>query len=288
MSNLRKNDTITYNPTNRIDLKPRDFLFEVSREERGLRVRITVKDWEAISEKIAPHHELSITLTRGKTPLRRMDVGRAKAAMRGGVIIKDIETDFEAESIGVIVHISNPSDSHLTVLRAVKGKPDSTDADIPEPNEAAETPVRPIRQAAGKENGLLNVYEDPRVSGAWDVLLEDVDVPQLVVLPEIGKARVASDPLVQNAILPEVFRRVVTAMVKEKDRYEGAPWFREWQAFVISVADIDSWADFDASSQDAALGDVDDMIRDAVTRYRTKFLPELSRFVADDDNSNED
>ncbi len=288
MSKLRKNDTITYNPTNRIDLKPRDFLFEVSRDDRRLRIRITLKEWAAISERIASNHELSITLTRGKSPLRRMDVGKAKAAMRGGVIVKEIETDFAAESIGVVVHISNPSDNHLTVLRAVKGKPDSTDADIPEPSEAAETPVRPIRPAAGKENGLLNVYEDPRTSGAWDILLDDVDVPQLVVLPEIGKARVASDPLTQNLILPEAFRRVVTAMVKEKERYEDAPWFRDWQAFIVSVADVDSWADFDASSEDSVLGDIDDMIRDAVTRYRTKFLPELTRFVADADNSHEE
>lgn len=279
-STLRQNDTIIFNPTGRIDIEPRNVLFEVSEVDGQMRYRVTLKNWDVLAKNITSGFDLSVSFTRSGMADRRDDLGKAKANIRGaGIIQGKIEGGFNLSAVGATILITDPSDNHKTVVKARKGKPDVIDADIPDSPEDVSQPVRPFRPASGKEDGMLNIYEDASVSGQWDVLLENVEVPQLVVSPRLGKDRVVSDVLVQNLILPEVFRRIMNAMVKEKERYEHSAWYPSWKDFALQITGAESWNDFEAPLEDPTLGDVDDMIREAVSKYTERLLPALERLA---------
>lgn len=287
-STLRKSDTISINSTGRIDIQPRNVLFETSDVDGQMRYRITLLNWDQISKAISGSLDLSVSFTRSGMADRRDELGKAKSSIRAGVIHGKIEGGFNLSSVGVTILITDPSENHQTVVKARKGKPDSVDADIPDSPEDENEPVRPFRPASGKEDGMLNIYEDATVSGHWDVLLYNVEVPQLVVSPLLGKDRVVSDILVQNLVLPEVFRRILSAMVKEKELYENSAWFESWQSFALSISGLDSWADFEAPLEDPSLDPVDALIRNAVSNYTDKLLPAITRLTPDYENASEE
>ena len=270
---LRTRTDTVINFTNRIDVKPAQVLFEVSPQGNRMRYRITLRNWPSLVSRVTPRHNLTLQFDRGGEPAQRVNHDSAERFIRGGgVIAGEIDGGFDPASLSVRVIISDPARGHAISVSAIKGRPDVDDADLSGHQETPPVNIAVLRDAPGKDDGAINIYESADVSGAWDLRLLNVECPHLVVSPLIGKQAMVSDPRVQFLVMPEVFRRIVRELALHPDLYESEPWTRHWRSFAASLSGIGEWSFFAGEDEEIDIRALDARIADAVIRFQETYL----------------
>lgn len=262
-ASLKDKSTYVLNFTNRIDIDRGSVSFEVTPSDKDVAYRIRLLTWASIRPRITKEMNLTVALTRGGTADSYVDMGAAiEAISSDGEILGNLESWYEPTSLGARIMISDPTRSHAIVVAAKMGRPDVVKE---EDSESEAVPIRSFARSSGKESGLIDIFESEDVAGHWNLNLTDVEVPQLVVSKQLGKARVVSDPVVQNIMLPEVFRRIVTALASDPERFVDEPWVSDWKKLAAHFSPTSDW-DFYVSDIDD-VRQIEDRVGDGVSGY---------------------
>jgi hypothetical protein len=287
-SSLRTTDRKVLNFTKRVDIARIHVLYEVNEVENATVYRIVLRQWAELLAKIDPSYQLTIRFFRGGAMSWTAQLGDARAHIRrGGEIVGRTDGGFDANTLGAEVMISDPKDKRI-VMYAKMMRPDSTDAEIVEDENVDNRPVNPFRQAVGKADGLLDISVRSDVSGQWDVNLTNVTVPQLFVSTALGKAAITNDTRTQALILPEVFRRILKAMVFEAERYGEEIWFADWKNLAEMFMD---GADWESEFEDESIQEDDDekdrRIAAAVANFTDTQIEKLAPLLVSTHNEGE-
>jgi hypothetical protein len=267
---LKDKSTYVLNFTNRIDLDRGEVTLDISARENGLQFEVCISTWAAIRPRISPEMNLTLALTRGGTADTYVDLGPALRAVNAqGQFTGSIDSWLDPTSFGARLMISDPRRSHAIVVGAKIGRPNIVIEDY---DEQDVSPVRPFSKSAGRESGLIDVFETEMVSGHWNLNLNEVEVPQLMVSKRLGKERVVNDPLIQNVIFPEVFRKVVTALVLDPERFIDEPWVEDWKKLATGFSPTSEW-DF-YQGDDDEIRSIEERIGEGVAGYM-RLLPSI-------------
>lgn len=274
------------NFTGRVDIDPSDIQFELTpRGEGEYDYTVKIKNWARIRSRLKPDTLVSVVFRRRAGASQcRQDKGEVRTIGLG--LYGTIPAIGPAETMGMRLLFIDP-ETRMIVAGSSKPGPDS----VKEPGEgrgdrpgAVPGKVVPERrvETPGGASALL-VTEDPDTAGYWDLDLDD-DMPVLKVHPSLGRARVEGDPLVQAAVFPEVFRRVVHALAVHDRHYGDAPWAAAWKKLAAQHAPTGSWDHYTA---DTAMGEelppglAEERIRQALP----SFVASLGLVIPRDDNS---
>jgi hypothetical protein len=229
--------TANLNFTNRIDIPRSDVDFAICETPDGnFAYTVTLLTWAAMNHAFAPESLVSLSFHRPNTRLRtRAEHGTFRQLIgRGGVSEGVIPGIGNPANIELRLLLTSPSD-HRILGVASKPRPDRV---------ALQEPDLPEDEALRPRGCAVRVVEDATVSGNWDVAMGSNAMPLLMIHPDLGRHRVETDPALQAAIFPEVFRRVVSALVFHDEVYGDLEWAAKWRGLAARHSPTGEWRFF--------------------------------------------
>lgn len=280
---------ISVNMQERMEIRPNQVVYALEPAGDSFRFLVVVKNWDDLRDRIRPDYDLNFQFTRSGEAVRNLHLGKAKDAFRkGGEIFGSIDGGFDPKSLGLRIIISRPPSHHI-VVSCDKGSPDTVDAPLPEEPVDREAKVAPVTLSRMRSSGMINLVEDEDVAGHWNLRLRGEPVPALQVSPDFGKDRLVNDAEMQNAILPSVFRRIVTELALRPAEYENEPWASNWRSLAASVAPGGRWEFYTGDEgEEYEPAEVEDKVEEGLEEYQKRHLPPLpkrraARFEASED-----
>jgi hypothetical protein len=282
---LRKTEKHIINLTNRFDLNRKDFVYSAYEIGDEIHCKFGIWTWARLRDVIEPHHDLSVSFSRTGQPERNLKLGKAHAAIirSGGEFSCKMPGGFDPADLRASIIISDPEDLHRIVMRTSMTCPDVTSDDRREPTLKDIDKVSAFRNERGADDGILEVVEIQKHGHVVDVDLSG-DTVRLVIAARLGKERFNADRTLKGLYLPEVFRRVLTALVKEADRYDDATWAEDWKNLAARMSPTRQWEYFTGEELDCDEDDIDARIADGVNKFASDMpesivtADELNRF----------
>lgn len=267
---------ISVNMTERLEIRPTNVTYLLEPVGDNFRFLVQIKNWDELRDRIGPEYDLNFQFTRSGEAVRNMHLGKAKEAFRKGGVTGTLEGGFDARSLSLRIIISKPPSHHILVS-CDKGTADAIDVPIPDDPIDEEARVAPVTVSRTRSNGMINLVEDKDVAGNWNLVLREA-VPELQVSPEFGKDRLINDPEMQNAILPSVFRHIVTELALRPAECDNAPWAANWRALAASVAPGGRWEFYTGDDGDEFdVAEIEAKIEEGLEEYQRRFLPALPK-----------
>jgi hypothetical protein len=241
------------------------------------RYLVVVNTWDEIKDSIKPGDDLNFQFTRSGEAVRNMHLGKARDVFRkGGEVFGRIEGGFDPKSLSLRIIISRPP-GHGIVVACDKGTPDTIGI-LPDEPADRETKVEPMTHARLRARGMLNLVEDEDVVGNWNLRLRDVPEPVLLVSPEFGRDRIVNNAEMQNAIMPAIFRRIVSELAIHPNEYENEPWAKNWRLFAAELAPGGRWEFYVGDEgEEFEPSEIEGKIEEGLEEYQRKHLPPLPK-----------
>lgn len=265
MNTVLKPQTLHINPTSRIDIGRDEMQYTVRGEGTRTYFEVRLTGWNLLRPKLRPSLTVSLDFQLIGKPKWTDVIGDVQASLINtfGVIRGYTEGGFDPSHLSATLNISDAKQGHRIVAGGSMHKPD---VDETESDESPEQAIKALRSKAGQARGLIDIISAEDTSGSWDLTLRGVATPVLRVHPSFGKALLLNSRDVQLAVLPEVFRRIVTEMVLNPEEYEGAPWSAKFKEFAAEYAATGEWDYFTSAGKDDRAG-TDEFVSDGVKNY---------------------
>lgn len=265
MKSVLKPQTVHINPTDRIEIGRSELQYKVRGEGAQTHVELRALNWNALRPKLAPGLTVSVDFQQVGKPAWTEVLGNVQAALvkTFGVMRLDTAGGFDPSHLSATLKVSDPKLGHRIVASGSMHKPD---IDETEREDTPENEVNPVRTTKGKRSGLIDMITSEDTAGPYDITLRGVATPVLRVHPSFGKATILNNRDVQMAVLPEVFRRIVTELVLTPDDFDGEPWAARFKEFAAEYAPTCEWEYYlNAGSEDR--GEVNAFVGEGVKSY---------------------
>ena len=241
---LKKSTQDVINPTGRMDIASSLLIYEAQVEGAEFRYKLTVRNWAKLLGNLKGRELLSLDFRVDNGPKIRVSVGRATDALkrageiRGSTILGD---GVDPEAVSVTIIVSDPGDGHRIVARAFKAKVDLVvdDLDIELPDTVSK--VRKLREVTGDALSLLDLRVSVNAKGKFSTLIDNVEMPTLLISPTVGKTELLEDMRLLCFALQATVRDILTAMAFLTDEYEDQPWFSKWKDFASKLSETGEW-----------------------------------------------
>lgn len=267
----------TVNMQEVLEIRPGHVSYAIEQDGDAFHYLVVVKTWDDIRDSIRAGDDLNFQFTRSGEAVRNMHLGKARDVFRkGGEVFGTVDGGFDPKSLSLRIIISRPP-GHGIVVSCDKGTPDAIGT-LPEEPADRDAKVAPVLHARTRTRGMLNLVEDEDVVGNWDLRLRDVPEPVLMVSPEFGKDRIVNNAEMQNAIMPAIFRRIVTELALRSEEYENESWVRNWRRFAAELAPGGRWEFYTGDEgEEYEPSEVEGKIDEGLEEYQRRYLPPLPK-----------
>lgn len=268
---------ISVSMTERLEIRPNNVSYLLEPVGGTFKFLVMLKNWEDLRDRIKPEYDLNFQFTRSGEAVRNLHLGKAREAFRRSGVSGTLEGGFDPRSLSLRIIVSRPP-GHQIIVSCDKGGPDAVDIEIPDEPADQEAKVSPVLLSRMRSSGMINLVEDEDVAGNWNLRLRGEAVPALQVSPEFGKERIVNDPEMQNAILPSVFRRIVTELALRPSEYENEAWSANWRELAASVAPGGRWEFYTGEEgEEYEVSEVEGKVEEGLEEYQKKHLPPLPK-----------
>jgi hypothetical protein len=276
-NSLKKTTQDIINPTGRMDIAPGLVIYEAQIVSGVLHYRLTVRNWARVLGRLKGRETLVVDFRVDNGPKLRSDVLRAAEPLKRGGEVKGqiaLGADVDPLSVSATLLITDPGDNHRIVVRAHKAKADvvadDLAADVPENQKR----VNPFKQTRADALSIIDMRVSPAANGKFSMLLENVDVPTLLISPQVGKKAFLADLRIQSFALGSLVREVLTALAFHTEEYEGEVWFPLWKDFAATLSETGEFDHF--IDEDIDYRERRDRVEGAVAAFDARHFSQVS------------
>lgn len=244
---LKKSTQDIVNPTGRMDIASSLVMYEAQASGNLFHYKLTVRNWATLLGRLKGREQLALDFRVDSGPKVRVPLGRAVDALKRAGEIRGSASFGEGVdplAVSVTIVVADPGDSQRIVARAFKAKADivADDLEIDLPEDP--TKVRPLRDTHSDALSIMDLRVSPNARGKFSVLLDNVEVPTLLISPSVGKKELLADIRLLCFALEAAVRDILTAMVFHTEEYEDQPWFSKWKDFAVKLSETGDWDHF--------------------------------------------